>query len=251
MRLAVVTLFPEFVEAVTRYGVIARAVERALVQLALINPREFAGDRRRTVDDRPYGGGPGMVMLGEPLARAIAQARAELPGAQVYYLSPQGVPVTQVTVERLATAREVILVAGRYEGIDERVVEAHVDGELSVGDVVLSGGELAAMVIIDALVRLLPGALGDAESAAQDSFATGVLDHPHYTRPPSLPEGEVPAVLASGDHGRIQAWRRQQALLRTWLRRPDLLAQGLARSDWRLLRQALRARRASAADDAD
>lgn len=224
MRIGVVTLFPEMVNAVAEYGVVGRAERRGLVSIDTENPREHAVDVHRTVDDRPYGGGPGMVMKFEPLAAAIAAIGHRLPkGAPVVCLSPQGRVFDQETARRYAELPGLILLAGRYEGIDERLIESHVDEELSLGDFVLSGGEIAAMAVIDAVVRLLPGALGDDESAAQDSFMQGLLDHPHYTRPELVDGRVVPEVLLSGDHGAIARWRTKQALGRTALRRPDLL----------------------------
>lgn len=224
LRVAVVTLFPELVRAVLACGVAGRAAGRGLVQLTTFDPRRHAPDRHRTVDDEPYGGGPGMVMLYRPLCAAVDEARAALgPQAHVVHLTPQGRRLTQARVQALAAQPAVVLVAGRYEGLDERLVPARVDEELSIGDYVLSGGELAAMVVIDALVRLLPGALGDAQSAQVDSFVDGLLDYPHYTRPETVDGRRVPPVLLSGDHARIARWRRKQALGRTWLRRPDLL----------------------------
>lgn len=223
MKVEVVTLFPEFVKQVTAWGVTGRAVERSLLSLRCWNPRDYAQDRHRTVDDRPYGGGPGMVMKVEPLRAALQAAREASPGAQVIYLSPQGRKLTQRLVSELALKPAHILLCGRYEGLDERLVEREAGLELSIGDYVLSGGELAAMVLVDAMARLLPGALGDAGSAEQDSFMTGLLDHPQYTRPERLADAEVPAVLLSGDHAAIARWRLKQALGRTWLRRPDLL----------------------------
>lgn len=225
MRVDVVTLFPELVEALIRSGIPRRAVDKGLLELATWNPRDYTTDRHRTVDDRPYGGGPGMVMKYEPLRDAIQAARAAVEDdARVIYLSPQGRPLDQAGVGELARRQRLILVAGRYEGIDERVVTTCVDEEWSIGDYVLSGGELAAMVMIDAVARLQPGVLGDADSARQDSFMDGLLDYPHYTRPESVDGMDVPAVLMSGDHRAIADWRRQQALRRTRSRRPDLLA---------------------------
>ena len=224
MRIDVVTLFPEFVEAVTNYGIPSRAVAAGLLELATWNPREFTRDRHRTVDDRPYGGGPGMVMKVEPLRNAIRAARERAAkGTSVVYLSPQGRRLDQDAVREFAGRVGMILVCGRYEGIDERLVHAEVDEEWSVGDYVLSGGELPAMTLIDAVARLLPGALGDADSAEQDSFVGGLLDYPHYTRPESVDGMPVPDVLLGGNHREIDWWRRKQALGRTWLRRPDLL----------------------------
>lgn len=224
MRVDAVTLFPDMVREVARHGVTGRAVEQGILQLALWNPRDYTRDRHRTVDDRPYGGGPGMVMKVEPLRDAIRAARAAVADdARVIYLSPQGRRLDQQGVQELVTRPRLILVAGRYEGIDERLVETEIDEEWSIGDYVLSGGELAAMVIIDAVSRLLPGALGDEDSAMQDSYMDGLLDYPHYTRPAEIDGRSVPEVLSSGDHEAIRRWRHKQALGRTWLRRPDLL----------------------------
>lgn len=225
MQIQVVSLFPEMVNTVSEYGVVGRAATRGLLSLGLQNPRDFADDTHRTVDDRPYGGGPGMVMKFEPLAAAIGAAKAALPAdSPVIGLSPQGQVFDQAVASRLAALPGMVLLAGRYEGIDERVVDACVDEELSLGDFVLSGGEIAAMAMIDAVVRLLPGVLGDDESAAQDSFMEGLLDCPHYTRPEQVDGRRVPEVLLSGDHARIARWRHQQALGRSYIRRPDLLA---------------------------
>jgi len=224
MRVDVVTLFPESVQGLVEYGITGRAAHQGLLTLRTWNPRDFTRDRHRTVDDRPYGGGPGMVMKVEPVRDAIRAARAELPaGTEAIYLSPQGERIDQRHIEALAAKPAAILVAGRYEGVDERLIQTEIDREWSIGDYVLSGGELAAMVVIDAVTRLLPGALGDAESAQQDSFMDGLLDHPHYTRPEEIDGLRVPEVLLGGDHGAIRRWRRKQALGRTWLRRPDLL----------------------------
>ena len=224
MRIEVVTLFPEMVDTLLAFGVTGRAVERGLLKVRSWNPRAYATDKRRSVDDRPFGGGPGMVMKVEPLRAAIAAARgAAGAGTHVIYLSPQGKRLEQQGVQRLATREALALVAGRYEGIDERVIEAEVDEEISIGDYVLSGGELPALVLIDALARLIPGALGDEDSAAQDSFMHGLLDYPHYTRPEEIDGKRVPEVLMCGDHAAIRRWRRKQALGRTWLRRPELL----------------------------
>jgi len=223
MRIDIVTLFPEFAMSVGRYGVTGRALERGLLSLQAYNPRDYTDDLHRTVDDRPYGGGPGMLMKVEPLQRAIGEARSALPAATVIYLSPQGERFDQSMAHELAGLPGLILVAGRYEGIDERLIELECDREVSIGDYVLSGGELAAMVLIDAVTRLQPGALGDEHSAQQDSFSDGLLDYPHYTRPEVVAEMRVPKVLLSGDHAAIAKWRRQQALGRTAQRRPDLL----------------------------
>ena len=224
MRITVVSIFPEMVGQVAEYGVVGRAQERELLDLGCENPRDYADDPHRTVDDRPYGGGPGMVLKYEPTAKAIAAARSELPtGSPVVCLSPQGVVFDQAVAQRYAALPGLILLAGRYEGIDERLIENEVDEELSLGDFVLSGGEIAAMAVIDAVTRLLPGVLGDDESAMQDSFMEGLLDHPHYTRPENIAGQRVPAVLLSGDHARIARWRHKQALGRSFLRRPDLV----------------------------
>ena len=228
LQFDVVTLFAAMFDAVTRSGVTGRARERRLYELVLWNPRDFAANAYLTVDDRPYGGGPGMVMMPEPLEKAVRAAcqRQKSSGVarpRVVHLSPQGRLLDQALVSELSKEQGIVLLAGRYEGIDERVVERVVDDEISIGDYVLSGGELAAMVVIDAIVRQLPGALGDAESASHDSFVNGLLDHPHYTRPEVYENEAVPAVLLSGNHADIARWRMKQALGRTWLRRPDLL----------------------------
>jgi tRNA (guanine37-N1)-methyltransferase len=224
MRIQVITLFPEAFRPLVSLGVTGRALADGRVRLETINPRDFARDRHRTVDDRPYGGGPGMVMAVEPLRSAIRAAReAAGEGERVSLLSPQGRLLKQAGLRELAERRELILVCGRYEGVDERLIALEVDEEWSIGDYVLSGGELAAAVVIDAVTRLLPGVLGDEQSAQQDSFTDGLLDCPHYTRPEDVDGLAVPEVLLSGDHGAIERWRLKQALGRTWLRRPDLL----------------------------
>lgn len=224
MHFDVITLFPEMVATIAEYGVVGRAQRNGLVTLEIENPREHTSDVHRTVDDRPYGGGPGMVMKYEPLAGAVAAARSRAPeGSPVVYLSPQGRVFDQATATRYAALPGLILLAGRYEGVDERFIDAHVDEELSLGDFVLSGGEIAAMAVIDAVVRLLPGVLGDDESAAQDSFVEGLLDCPHYTRPEEIDGQRTPDVLLSGDHAEIARWRLKQALGRTYERRPDLI----------------------------
>jgi tRNA (guanine37-N1)-methyltransferase len=224
MRVAVVTLFPEMVMAVARYGVTGRAVSRGLLELDCWNPRDFARDRHRRVDDRPYGGGPGMVMMYEPVRAAIEAARESVNGAsRTVHLSPQGKRIDQCDIGRLARGLPLVLLCGRYEGVDERLLDTEVDEELSLGDYVLSGGELAAMVVIDAMTRLIPGALGHEGSAGADSFSNGLLDCPHFTRPETVAERNVPEVLVSGDHGAIRRWRLKQSLGRTWERRPDLL----------------------------
>jgi len=224
MQIAVVSLFPEMVGQIAEYGVVGRAKERQLLNLQCQNPRDYAIDAHRTVDDRPYGGGPGMVLKYEPTAKAIHAAKEALPaGSPVVCLSPQGRVFDQAAAQRYASLPGMVLLAGRYEGIDERLIDREVDEELSLGDFVLSGGEIAAMAVIDAVARLLPGVLGDEESAVQDSFVQGLLDHPHYTRPESIDGQKVPAVLLSGDHARIARWRYKQALGRSYLRRPDMV----------------------------
>jgi tRNA (guanine37-N1)-methyltransferase len=224
MRVDVITLFPEAFQSLVELGVTGRAISDGVVDLRVWNPRSYASDRHNTVDDRPYGGGPGMVMTVEPLRSAIRAVRAAAaPGTPVSLLSPQGRRLDQRGVEELSQRQGLVLLCGRYEGIDERLVALEVDEEWSPGDYVLSGGELAAAVVIDAVTRLLPGVLGHEQSAAQDSFSDGLLDHPHYSRPERVDGLEVPAVLLSGDHGAIRRWRRKQALGRTWLRRPELL----------------------------
>ncbi|GAB6042227.1 tRNA (guanosine(37)-N1)-methyltransferase TrmD [Endothiovibrio diazotrophicus] len=224
MRFDVVTLFPELIDAFTACGIVRRAVERELIRVVAWNPRDYTHDRHRTVDDRPYGGGPGMVMKVEPLRDALLDAkRAAGPAAKVVYLSPQGRPLDQSGVQELSGCPGLVLVAGRYEGIDERIIETLVDEEWSIGDYVLSGGELGAMVLVDAVTRLLPGALGAEQSAEQDSFSDGLLDCPHYTRPEVIDGRRVPEVLLGGNHESIRRWRLKQGLGRTWLRRPELL----------------------------
>lgn len=224
LKVGVVTLFPEMFGLFTRWGVSGRAVDRGLLELSLFNPREHARDVHRTVDDRPYGGGPGMVMMYKPLQDSIHAARAALPGARVNLLSPQGRLLTQDAVRDMSRLESLILVAGRYEGVDERLVEAEVDQEWSIGDYVLSGGELPSMVLLDAMARLLPGSLGDEGSALQDSFMQGLLDHPQYTRPEEIDGRRVPGVLLGGNHAAIRRWRLREAIGRTWQRRPGLLA---------------------------
>jgi len=223
MRIQVITLFPEEFTPLVSLGVTGRGISSGKVALELLSPREFATDRHRTVDDRPYGGGPGMVMAVEPLRSTIRAAKERAGLAKASLLSPQGRPLDQDAVRELAQREELILVCGRYEGIDERLIELEIDEEWSLGDYVLSGGELAAAVLIDAVTRLLPGVLGDEQSAQQDSFMDGLLDCQHYTRPEEIEGLAVPPVLLSGDHGAIERWRRKQSLGRTWLRRPELL----------------------------
>jgi tRNA (guanine37-N1)-methyltransferase len=220
----VVTLFPQMFEAITQYGVTGRAVKQGIMQLQCWNPRDFTTDKHRTVDDRPYGGGPGMLMMVQPLSDAIRAAKhAAGEGVHTVYLSPQGRKLDQQGVTELARHSKLLLVAGRYEGIDERVIASEIDSEWSIGDYVLSGGELPAMTLIDAVSRLVPGVLGHDQSAEQDSFASGLLDCPHYTRPEVLSDKQVPSVLLSGNHENIRRWRLKQSLGRTWLRRPDML----------------------------
>jgi tRNA (guanine37-N1)-methyltransferase len=237
MRIDVLTLFPDVVEAWSRVGVVGRAIERGLLQVRGWNPRDYATDNYRRVDDRPFGGGPGMVMLIEPLGACLDAVQSDSSAfGHVVYLSPQGAPLTQARAKQLAMLPRLVLVCGRYEGIDERFIAERVDEELSIGDYVLSGGELAAAVLVDVLGRLQEGALNDAASASQDSFEDGLLDCPHFTRSESRGTAGVPDVLLSGDHAAIRRWRRQQSLGRTWLRRPDLLAgRELDREDRKLL----------------
>ena len=224
MHIAIVSLFPDTFSAVSEHGVTGRAVEAGAVTLSHVNPRDFTSDRHRTVDDRPYGGGPGMLMKIDPLQQAIAAARESAgESPRVIYLSPQGRRFDHAKAGELAGQKGLVLVAGRYEGVDERLIETAVDEELSIGDYVLSGGELAAMVVIDAVTRQLPGVLGHELSAQEDSFADGLLDCPHYTRPEDFEGRRVPEVLLSGDHEKIRRWRLKQALGRTLERRPDLL----------------------------
>jgi tRNA (guanine37-N1)-methyltransferase len=236
VQIVLIALFPELVEHALGFGVLGRAIERGVLAVETVNPRQFATDVHRTVDDRPYGGGPGMVLKAEPLRLAMDEAARRVPFARRVLLAADGVPVTQGKVAEMAQAPELVLVAGRYEGVDERFVEAYTDESLSVGDVVLSGGELPALLVIDAVARLLPGTLGDAESAVQESFTDGLLDWPHYTRPESWQGRDVPPVLLGGNHAAIRRWRLKQALGRTCLRRPDLLRQReLSKEERRLL----------------
>ncbi|AJC65449.1 MULTISPECIES: tRNA (guanosine(37)-N1)-methyltransferase TrmD [Dickeya] len=224
MWIGVISLFPEMFRAITDYGVTGRAVKNGLLSVQYWSPRDFTYDRHRTVDDRPYGGGPGMLMMVQPLRDAIHAAKAAAgEGARVIYLSPQGRKLDQQGVRQLAAHRKIILVCGRYEGIDERVIQTEIDEEWSIGDYVLSGGELPAMTLIDSVARFIPGVLGHEASAQEDSFADGLLDCPHYTRPEVLEGMDVPAVLLSGNHAEIRRWRLKQSLGRTWLRRPELL----------------------------
>lgn len=235
MRVGIVSIFPAMFEAITAYGVTARAVEKGLLDLQYWNPRDYADpdDSYRRVDDRPFGGGPGMVMMVEPLRKALAQARAGLGEAKpkCIYLSPQGKKLDQQGVEQIAAYQNIVLLAGRYEGVDERLLATEIDEEWSIGDYVISGGELAAMVLIDAIARLVPGVLGHKGSAQEDSFFNGLLDYPHYTRPEEFKQPgsddldrlKVPDVLLSGHHEKIRLWRLKQSLGRTWERRPDML----------------------------
>ncbi len=236
MRFDVITLFPGLFGILRGQGVTGRALDKGMVRLGLWNPRDYTRDVHRTVDDRPYGGGPGMVMKLEPLRDAILDARAVAPDSRVAYLSPQGRVLDQAAVRELAQRTGMILLAGRYEGIDERLIGRQVDEEWSVGDYVLSGGELPAMLLMDAVIRLLPGVLGHADSAQQDSHTDGLLDCPHYTRPEEIDGQRVPDVLLGGNHEAIRGWRLQQSLGRTWLRRPELLeSRGLTDHERRLL----------------
>jgi len=227
MKISVVTLFPELFSVVSAYGITGRAVSNGILSLDYYNPRDFSTDRHRTVDDKPYGGGPGMVMMLEPMRKAIAQAKQQYQNnkkpAKVIHLSPQGKVLTQAVLKELILESALILVASRYEGVDERLIAAEIDEEYSIGDYVISGGEIAALVLIDGVTRLLPNALGDSDSAELDSFMHGLLDYPHYTRPDQVDDLRVPDVLLSGDHQAIARWRKKQSLGRTWLRRPDLL----------------------------
>tara|TARA_B100002019_G_scaffold280954_1_gene284480 strand:+ start:1571 stop:2326 length:756 start_codon:yes stop_codon:yes gene_type:complete len=224
LKIGVISLFPEMFSAITGFGVTGRAIKEGLLEVSVWNPRDFTHDRHRTVDDRPYGGGPGMLMMVQPLVDAIEAAKSDLgQDTPVIYLSPQGQKLDHKGVQLLSGNDRMILIAGRYEGIDERVIEKYVDAQWSIGDYVLSGGELPAMVLIDAVSRLVPGVLGHQDSAEEDSFANGLLDCPHYTRPEVYNEQQVPSVLLSGNHEKIRRWRLQQSLGRTWLQRPELI----------------------------
>ena len=235
-RIDVITLFPELVMAASEQGVTGRALDRGLMALHCWNPRDVTEDVHRTVDDRPYGGGPGMVMLAEPLYQTMERIRHEAPQGKLVYLSPQGKPITQSLLRD--QQQDLVLLCGRYEGIDERFIDACVDEEWSLGDIVLSGGEIAALAIVDAMVRLLPGALGHEQSSEQDSFMDGLLDYPHFTRPEQWRDLSVPKVLMGGHHERINRWRLKQSLGRTWLRRPDLLeTRGLNDEEHELLKE--------------
>lgn len=236
MQISIVTLFPTFVVEAVRIGVIGRAVERGQVAVSAVSPREFVTDAHRTVDDRPYGGGPGMVMMPKPICDALQAARTRLPpGCRSIYLGAEGLPLTQSKAAELARLPGLLLLAGRYEGVDERVLATQIDEVISIGDYVVSGGELPALVLIDAIVRLLPGVLGDVESAGQDSFVQGLLDWPHYTRPEEFAGCRVPPVLLSGNHAAIHRWRQKQALGRTFERRPELLERMTLTGEQRML----------------
>ena len=231
MKVGIISLFPDMFNAITNFGVTGQAVKKGLLSVETWNPRDFTHDKHRTVDDRPYGGGPGMLMMVQPLRDAIHAAKQSVEGqAKVIYLSPQGRKLNQAGVEELAKNENLILICGRYEGVDERIIQQEVDEEWSIGDFVLTGGELPAMTLVDAVVRFVPGVLGDFASAEEDSFANGLLDCPHYTRPEVLDGQEVPKVLLSGNHKDISRWRLKQSLGRTWLRRPELL-ENLALTD--------------------
>jgi tRNA (guanine37-N1)-methyltransferase len=242
MQFDVITLFPNMFEALTKYGITSRALEKKIYQCHFWNPREFTTDNHKTVDDRPYGGGPGMVMLIEPLVQAIAAAKARQASlglhSKVVHLSPRGKPLNHGIVMQLAAQPSLILLASRYEGVDERLLQQQVDEEYSVGDYVLSGGELPAMTLMDAIIRQLPGSLGDGDSAVEDSFVNGLLDCPHYTRPEVYAGDTVPEVLLSGNHAKIKQWRLKQSLRLTWAKRPDLLAaRPLTKEEARLLEE--------------
>ena len=224
MWIGIISLFPEMFKAITEFGVTGRAVKQNLLQVRCYNPRDFTHDKHKTVDDRPYGGGPGMLMMVQPLRDAIQMAKSQAgEGVKVIYLSPQGRKLDQAGVKELSQNNKIILVCGRYEGIDERLIQTEIDEEWSIGDYVLTGGELPAMTLIDAVARFIPGVLGKQTSAQEDSFAEGLLDCPHYTRPEILDGFTVPPVLMSGNHEEIRKWRLKQSLMRTWLRRPELL----------------------------
>ena len=234
MKFSIVTLFPQMFEAITEFGITSRAVKNEKIEISTVNPRDFTEDKHRTVDDRPYGGGPGMVMMVEPMKKAIRRAKAQLAdsntaptkvaaSSKVFYLSPQGIALTQAKAKEIAQLSAVVLIAGRYEGLDQRLIDEEIDEEISIGDFVVSGGELPAMLLIDAVARCLPDVLGHELSAEEDSFAQGLLDHPHYTKPVEHADGSVPKILLSGNHEHIRLWRLKQALGQTWIKRPDLL----------------------------
>lgn len=250
MWIGIISLFPEMFKAITDYGVTGRAVKQHLLRLECWNPRDFTFDKHKTVDDRPYGGGPGMLMMVQPLRDAIHTAKAAAKAedgveAKVIYLSPQGRKLDQAGVKTLAQHSKLILVCGRYEGIDERLIQTEVDEEWSIGDYVLTGGELPAMTLIDAVARFIPGVLGKQASADEDSFASGLLDCPHYTRPEILDGMPVPDVLMSGHHEQIRKWRLAQSLERTWLRRPELLDSLALTDEQRVLLQQIKQRHKS------
>jgi tRNA (guanine37-N1)-methyltransferase len=245
MRIAVVTLFPMMIRGALAHGVVGRALERGVLEVECFDPRDFAADPHRTVDDRPYGGGPGMVLKVEPLRSALRRAAAALPqGSRRVYLGADGRRFEQAMAREARDGAGLVLVAGRYEGVDERFIEREIDEQWSVGDYVLSGGELPALVVIDAIARLIPGTLGSAQSAVQESFSDGLVDWPHYTRPPAIDGQAVPAVLLSGDHAAIERWRLQQALGRTWLRRPELLERRGMNDEERVLLEEFKIERA-------
>jgi tRNA (guanine37-N1)-methyltransferase len=246
MRIAVVTLFPMMIRGALAHGVVGRALQRGVLEVECFDPRDFATDAHRTVDDRPYGGGPGMVLKVEPLRSALRRAAAALPqGSRRVYLGADGRRFEQAMAREARDGAGLVLVAGRYEGVDERFIEGEIDEQWSVGDYVLSGGELPALVVIDAIARLIPGTLGSAQSAVQESFSGGLVDWPHYTRPPSIDGQAVPAVLLSGDHAAIERWRLQQALGRTWLRRPELLERRGMSDEERVLLEEFKIERAN------
>lgn len=236
IQFSAITLFPEMFSSVTEYGVVGRAVKAGLIKISCINPRNFTEDRHRTVDDRPYGGGPGMLMKVEPLERSILSIKEKHEDAKVIYLSPQGRTLNHQLVKELTKESHLVLLSGRYEGVDQRLIDQQVDIEISIGDFVLSGGELAAMTVIDSVTRMLPSALGHNDSAEEDSFEDGLLDHPHYTRPELYNDVNVPSILLGGDHQAIKTWRLKQRLGNTWLKRPDLLEKkNLSDSEQKLL----------------
>lgn len=238
MRFDILTLFPDMFSSPFQESILAKAIEKGLIEVRTINIRDFALDKHQVVDDAPYGGGQGMVMKVEPIARAIEQVRLESPSARTIYLTPEGKPLNQEIIKELSSRSHLILLCGRYEGVDERVRQLFVDEEISIGDYVLTGGELAAMVLIDSVSRLLPGVLGSDKSAEEDSFFGSLLEYPQYTRPASFREHEVPEILLSGNHQAISLWRRKEALRRTWLRRPDLLSEAsLSEEDKKLLEE--------------
>jgi len=238
MRFDILTLFPEMFSSPFKESILAKAIEKGLIEVRTINIRDFALDKHRIVDDAPYGGGQGMVMKVEPIARAIEQVKSEDPSVRTIYLTPEGKPLNEEMVRQLSSRSHLVLLCGRYEGVDERVRELFIDEEISIGDYVLTGGELAAMVLIDAISRLLPGVLGSDRSAEEDSFFGSLLEYPQYTRPSTFRGYEVPEVLLSGNHQAISLWRRKEALRRTWVRRPDLLSKAsLSEEDKKILEE--------------